>query len=99
MVVSKLKKIKRIFFIRNLLKWKLYQFTKRITSFIDQYLLPTSKKLFGSSKPELGRTQYLFGAVVLILNKIGLSVGFFNSICDVMAWLNGPKIKIYGYFH
>lgn len=48
-------------------------------------LLPTSIKLFGSNKPEFGRTQYRFGAVVLILNRIGLSVGFFNNICDVMA--------------
>lgn len=55
--------------------------------------LPTSKKLFGSNKPEFGRTQYRFGAVVLILNKIGLSVGFFSNICDVMAWLNGPKLE------
>lgn len=49
------------------------------------YLLPTSMKLFGSNKPEFGRTQYRFGAVVLILNRIDLSVGFFNSICDVIA--------------
>lgn len=46
----------------------------------------------GSKRPEFGRTQYRFGAVVLILNRIGLSVGFFSTICEVMAWLNGPEI-------
>lgn len=79
----------RIFFVKSLKKNEISA-GQHHPHFV--YLLPTSMKLFGSSKPELGRTQYLFGAVVLILNKIGLSVGFFNNICDVMAWLNGPEI-------
>lgn len=45
---------------------------------------------FGFRVPQLGRTQYFFGAVVLILNKIVLSVGFRKFINDVMDWLNGP---------
>lgn len=47
---------------------------------------------FACRVPQLGRTQYFFGAVVLILNKIVLSVGFLNFIYDVMDWLNGPAM-------
>lgn len=43
--------------------------------------------------PELGRTQYFFGAVVLILNITLLSVGFFSVIYEVTGTLNGPKLK------
>lgn len=49
-------------------------------------------KVLGSNRPEFGRTQYRLGAVVLILNRIGLSVGFFSTMCEVMAWLNGPEM-------
>lgn len=49
---------------------------------------------FPSNSPQLGRTQYFFGAVVLILNKIFLSVGFINLICEVTLELNGPLKKI-----
>lgn len=52
--------------------------------------LDTSTLAFGSSVPQLGRTQYFFGAVVLILNRIFSSVGLDRRMCDVMAWLNGP---------
>lgn len=54
-------------------------------------LLAISTELLGSMVPQLGRTQYFFGAVVLILNKIFLSVGFFRLICDVTGCVNGPE--------
>jgi hypothetical protein len=41
--------------------------------------------------PQLGRTQYFLGAVVLILNATFLSAGFFRLMCDVTACVNGPK--------
>lgn len=40
--------------------------------------------------PQFGRTQYFFGAVVLILNKTFFSVGFLRLICDVTGCVNGP---------
>lgn len=52
--------------------------------------LAISTELLGSMVPQLGRTQYFFGAVVLILNKIFLSVGFFRLMCDVTGCVNGP---------
>lgn len=88
MAVGKLCKIKRNNSTRNKwLVWKLRPIAERHS---NKNSLPISMKLLGSSRPEFGRTQYRFGAVVLILNRIGLSVGFFNSMCEVMAWLNGP---------
>lgn len=54
------------------------------------YLLAISMVLFGSSMPQLGRTQYFLGAVVLILNRMICSVGFVNRIYDETAVQNGP---------
>lgn len=54
------------------------------------YSLAISTELLGSMAPQFGRTQYFFGAVVLILNKIFLSVGFFRLMCDVTGCVNGP---------
>lgn len=63
-----------------------------------EYLLAISTELLGSTTPQLGRTQYFLGAVVLILNAIFLSVGFFRLMCDVTGCVNGPKNnKEYGY--
>lgn len=50
-------------------------------------------ELLASMAPQFGRTQYFFGAVVLILKRIFLSVGFFNDICDVTGCMNGPIEK------
>ena len=44
--------------------------------------------------PELGRTQYFFGAVVLILNPTLLLVGLCNVIYEVIGCLNAPESKI-----
>lgn len=57
---------------------------------IYKYSLAISITLFESSTPELGRTQYFLGAVVLILNKTFLSEGFINFMYDVTATLKGP---------
>lgn len=54
-------------------------------------LLAISTELFGSTMPQLGRTQYFLGAVVLILNATFLSDGFFRLMCDVTGCVNGPK--------
>lgn len=43
--------------------------------------------------PELGRTQYFFGAVVLILKSTFLSDGLVNFIYDVIGTLKGPETK------
>lgn len=48
-----------------------------------------------ASRPELGRTQYLLGAVVLILNKTFFSDGLVSFRKLVTGWLNGPVKKIY----
>ena len=56
-----------------------------------KYILAISTELFGSTTPQFGRTQYFFGAVVLILNAIVSSVGFFRLICDVTGCENGPE--------
>lgn len=45
---------------------------------------------FGSKTPELGRTQYFFGAVVFILNNTFLSAGFVSVIYEVTGEVNGP---------
>ena len=55
------------------------------------YLLAISTELFGSTTPQLGRTQYFLGAVVLILNATFFSVGFFRLMCDVTGCVKGPK--------
>lgn len=47
--------------------------------------------LLGSSVPELGLTQYFFGAVVLILNSTTFSDGLVNFMYDVHGTLNGPE--------
>lgn len=44
-----------------------------------------------SSKPQFGRTQYFFGAVVLILKNISWSVGLVSRIYDATAVRNGPR--------
>lgn len=54
------------------------------------YSLAISTELRGSMAPQLGRTQYFLGAVVLILNKTFFSVGFFRLMCDVTGCVNGP---------
>lgn len=59
-----------------------------------RYLLAISMELFASIAPQFGRTQYFFGAVVLILKRIFLSVGFFNDMCDVTGCMNGPMKKV-----
>lgn len=56
-----------------------------------QYSLAISIESLGYKCPQFGRTQYFFGAVVLILNKMVLSVGLVNRIYDVIDELNGPK--------
>lgn len=53
-------------------------------------ILAISNFVLGSKSPELGRTQYFFGAVVLILNKTFLSVGFIIVMYEVTGTLNGP---------
>jgi hypothetical protein len=52
--------------------------------------LAISTELRGSMAPQFGRTQYFFGAVVLILNKTFFSVGFLRLMCDVTGCVNGP---------
>lgn len=59
-------------------------------SVIIIYSLAISTELRGSMAPQLGRTQYFFGAVVLILKRIFLSVGFFRVMCEVTGCVNGP---------
>lgn len=59
-------------------------------SHLHRHSLAISTELLGSMAPQLGRTQYFFGAVVLILNKIFLSVGFLRLMCDVTGCVNGP---------
>lgn len=49
-----------------------------------------SRVFLGSRRPQLGRTQYFLGAVVLILNKIECSVGLVNRMNDETAVQNGP---------
>ena len=44
----------------------------------------------GSITPEFGFTQYLFGAVVLILKQTLRSEGFVSVITDETAWWKGP---------
>jgi hypothetical protein len=58
--------------------------------------LAISTELRGSIAPQFGRTQYFFGAVVLILNKTFFSVGFFRLMCDVTGCVNGPGRKTEG---
>lgn len=53
-------------------------------------LLAISIVSFAPNTPELGRTQYFLGAVVLILNITFLSVGFVSFMNDVTGTLNGP---------
>lgn len=67
------------------------------TSCNNIYSLAISTELRGSMAPQLGRTQYFFGAVVLILKRIFLSVGFFRVMCEVTGCVNGPakKYEIY----
>lgn len=52
-----------------------------------------SVKSFASNTPEFGRTQYFFGAVVLILKPIFLSEGLVSFIYDVIGFLNEPATK------
>lgn len=54
------------------------------------HLLATSIVVLGSRAPELGRTQYRFGAVVLILKRIFLSVGFVSRMYVSTETLKGP---------
>lgn len=61
-------------------------------------VLAISIILLGSNIPELGRTQYFFGAVVLILNNTFLSEGFVNFIYDVTGTLKGPVKCVYFLF-
>ena len=64
-------------------------------------LLAISTELLGSIAPQFGRTQYFFGAVVLILNKTFLSVGFLRLMCDVTGCVNGPESnnrKVFFYY-
>lgn len=58
------------------------------------HLLATSMVDFGSRTPELGRTQYRFGAVVLILKRIFLSVGFVSLMYVNTETLKGPETNI-----
>lgn len=55
-------------------------------------LLDTSTLAPGSRLPEFGRTQYFFGAVVLILNRMFLSVGLTRIMCEVMGVSKGPAL-------
>ena len=43
--------------------------------------------------PELGLTQYRFGAVVLILKQTFRSVGFRSVMTEDTADVNGPETK------
>ncbi len=43
--------------------------------------------------PELGLTQYLFGAVVLILKHTRLSAGFVSFIAEETGVVNGPGMS------
>lgn len=66
-----------------------------IDSKVIKCLLAISVLLLGSKTPELGRTQYFLGAVVLILNITLLSDGFVNFIYEVTGALNGPENRNY----
>lgn len=54
---------------------------------------------FGPNTPELGRTQYFLGAVVLILNITFISVGFIRRMNDVTGTLKGPANNSLIYYH
>lgn len=49
--------------------------------------------VFALNTPEFGRTQYFFGAVVLILKPIFSSEGFVSFIYDVIGFLNDPATE------
>jgi hypothetical protein len=55
-----------------------------------RHSLAISIEVVGSRTPELGRTQYFFGAVVLILNNTFLSDGFVSFMYEVTGALKGP---------
>lgn len=59
-------------------------------------LLPAISDIFcGSNIPEFGRTQYFFGAVVLILKQTLCSDGFLSLIYEVTGAVKGPtKLNI-----
>lgn len=46
---------------------------------------------FGCKIPEFGLTQYLFGAVVLILKQTLCSDGFFRVMNDVIGAFSEPS--------
>ncbi len=56
-----------------------------------KFLPVISTFCFGSTIPELGFTQYLFGAVVLILKHTLRSEGFVKVIKDDTAEVKGPS--------
>jgi hypothetical protein len=62
-------------------KWHHDKINVKLTNTIQNKLfcLPaTSITPFASNTPEFGRTQYFFGAVVLILKQTFFSDGFIN---------------------
>jgi len=58
------------------------------------FLPVTGTFCFGSMTPELGLTQYLLGAVVLILKQTFRSDGFVKFIKDETAEVKGPKTQM-----
>lgn len=65
-----------------------------LTSFSRFSIIPaTWIVFFGSMTPELGLTQYRFGAVVLILKQTFRSEGFLRVITAEAAVVKGP-IKV-----